>query len=314
MLDDICTIARRNVDEALDPESIARFHATGFLSVEHMTDLDDIADLRRVAVDLFARRAGFAEGSWLDLVGRPSDEPGVETGASNPARTLPQILDPRSLAPSLLRSRFYPRAARIARDLLGPKCRFKTDHILLKPARHGARTPWHQDDAFRDPRLVTTEISIWLPLQDVDDRNGCLRFISGSHRGGLREHRPLGGDRRAHGLETVSDFDRTQSVACPLAAGGCTIHGGLTVHGADPNFSDRPRYAYVLVFELPPRWAPGQASHPWLEGRDTDPERRRRAWMRRGGFVTHGARRLRQLRHVGLVALLGRVWRKLALR
>jgi hypothetical protein len=35
---------------------------------------------------------------------------------------------------------------------------------------NGAATPWHQDEAFRDPAYDYAEITIWMPLQAVERR------------------------------------------------------------------------------------------------------------------------------------------------
>ena len=64
-----------------------------------------------------------------------------------------------------------------------PDCVPTGNHAILKPARIGGATPWHQDEAYWDPRYAHRAVSIWLALQPATLENGCMRFIAGSHRG-----------------------------------------------------------------------------------------------------------------------------------
>ena len=72
-------------------------------------------------------------------------------------------------------------------------------------------------------------------------------------------------------------------VACPLPAGGCTIHQGRTMHASGPNRSNMARYAYVLSFAIPPVPARKPRIFAWLKEQDTARSRRMQAWLRRGG-------------------------------
>ncbi|HUB48695.1 MAG TPA: phytanoyl-CoA dioxygenase family protein [Acetobacteraceae bacterium] len=165
----------------------------------------------------------------------------------------------------------------------------------MKPATSGPPTPWHQDEAFRDPCYDYREVSVWLALQPVNRQNGCMEFISGSNRGDLLPHRPLGGDPTVHALECYTGFDPAMAVPCPLPAGGCTIHTGRTLHYAGSNVSGQARYAYGLIFSAPPVPAREVRSFPWLAARDTRHEQRARAWRAQGGLGVETVRWMRKL-------------------
>ncbi|MDB5395969.1 MAG: phytanoyl-CoA dioxygenase [Rhodospirillales bacterium] len=282
----------------VDPEQImltatqlSVFKSNGFVTMSQVTSDTDLATIRETLEDLFTRRCGLAEGAFFDFAGS-SDEDGVFA--------LPQLLDPRSFAPNLMNSEFFHNAMAIARQLLGPEAAFAADHALVKPAQFGGPTPWHQDDAFQDSGVVRDEISIWMPLQAVDRINGCMSFIPGTGRSEVLPHRSLNGDSSIHGLECISGFDRATAVTCPIPAGGCTIHSSRTVHGAGANRSAKPRFAYVLIFNTPPKGPLVSQPRPWLEGKMTPRMKRRRAWMRRGGLIVHSWRRLKQIKQIGL--------------
>jgi ectoine hydroxylase-related dioxygenase (phytanoyl-CoA dioxygenase family) len=90
-----------------------------------------------------------------------------------------------------------------------------------------------------------------MPLQPATVENGCMQFVPGSHREGVQPHHNINNDPRVHGLE-IDQFDPNQAVACPIPAGGVTIHHCRTIHYAGPNQTDQPRRAYILIFAVPP--------------------------------------------------------------
>ena len=125
----------------LDATMIKRFREDGFLVFDPGVSSPEIAALRTILADLHSKNVGFKEGALFDAIG-------VDDGS--PAR-FPQIIHPRSFAPELLNNSFYQVASGIAEQLLGSAVRFKADLSLMKPARIGGVTPWHQDEAFQDP-------------------------------------------------------------------------------------------------------------------------------------------------------------------
>jgi ectoine hydroxylase-related dioxygenase (phytanoyl-CoA dioxygenase family) len=259
----------------------ATLAAQGYLVIDRITDADDVQHIRRICQGLFETKAGFEEGRQFDMVG--ADD------ADGPK--LPQLEHARIYAPELRETRFFANAHALARELLGPEVRFGFDHIIMKPAFDGASTPWHQDEAFRDPAFDYQEVSIWMPLQDVDERNGCMAFIPASNRGEVLPHRSPNDDIRVHAVECYAGFNPRDAVACPLPAGGCTVHTGRTLHGAGPNHSDAPRYAYVLVFDLPRRPRRGRRAFPWQADKKTARMERERAWRHSLGGIAVLARR-----------------------
>lgn len=58
-------------------------------------------------------------------------------------------------------------------------------YIYKNPGVGGEVTA-HQDSTFLHTEPEST-IGFWLPLEDATVQNGCLRFIKGSHKGGLHQ-------------------------------------------------------------------------------------------------------------------------------
>jgi len=71
--------------------------------------------------------------------------------------------------------------------LLGPNFYQWGSNMMSKSPFEGLYVPWHQDahDWPLSPLAFTT---VWLALDDVNEQNGCLRVIPGSHRFGYAKH------------------------------------------------------------------------------------------------------------------------------
>ena len=227
----------------LTPDQIAFYHREGYLTLPAITTAEEVAGLRATYDRLFDTQAGRAEGDHLDLSG--ADEDGA-------APKLPQILHPSKYAPQLVETAFRANALAIAAQLLGPGVEFRGDHAILKPPHTEAATPWHQDEAYWDPDKIFNELSIWIPLQEATLENGCMQFVPRTHLGDVLPHHPIGNDPRVVGLEVDDPEARSAgSVACPIPAGGATVHHSCTLHYTGPNRSDDARRAYILAFSLP---------------------------------------------------------------
>src|SRR3954470_10094640 len=197
---------------SLTDEDAARFKHDGFLIFDPRIPAREIDTIRETLLALHRNNTGFREGALYDALS-PDDSQGP--------KRFPQIMHPRNYAPALQDTAFFRVARDIARQVLGPDARFKADLSLLKPARTGEPTPWHQDEAFQDPAFEYHEVSFWLALQPVEECNSCMRYIPGSHRGEVLPHRFPGDDVRVHALDCGADTDTDAAVLCPLPAGGC---------------------------------------------------------------------------------------------
>jgi ectoine hydroxylase-related dioxygenase (phytanoyl-CoA dioxygenase family) len=220
-------------------EQLEFFRDNGYVVLDPIAGQEELETLRRIYDELFARRAGREQGAQFDLAG--ADEEDAEA-------TLPQILGPARFAPELNDMEFKKMGASCARQLLGGEVE-GGDHAILKPPFIGSDTPWHQDEAYWNPSLIYSSLSIWMPLQDATVESGCMQFVPGSHRRGVLPHHPINNDPRVHGLE-VDDFNQEAVVACPIPAGAVTVHHCRTLHYAGPNLTAEPRRAYIQTFGL----------------------------------------------------------------
>ena len=137
----------------------------------------------------------------------------------------------------------------IAEQLLGSAVIAKNLQYFSKPPGVGLPTPPHQDGYYfmLDP---CDAVTMWLALDDVDETNGCVRYVTGSHRTGMRPHgrtRTLG---FSQGIQDYPlDSDSRDEVAILAKPGDLLVHHAMTIHRADGNASaDRQRRALGLVY------------------------------------------------------------------
>ena len=137
----------------------------------------------------------------------------------------------------------------LAGTLLAESFSAKEPQWFNKPPGAEHPTPPHQDNFYfcLKPSNVFTA---WLALDHVDDENGCLRFVPGSHLQGLRPHGKTSVLGFSQAITDYGDADFDAEVKIHANPGDLVVHHGETIHRADSNRStDRHRRAFALVFE-----------------------------------------------------------------
>lgn len=142
----------------------------------------------------------------------------------------------------------HPRWNELAQAIIGEPCTATGPEWFGKPPGTDHPTPPHQDNFYfclRPPNVAT----LWLALDSVDEENGCLRYIPGSHRKGIRNHNPTKVLGFSQGIVDFGADDEKTEVAVTLAPGDLVAHHGETIHRADPNRSaTRHRRGFAMVF------------------------------------------------------------------
>jgi ectoine hydroxylase-related dioxygenase (phytanoyl-CoA dioxygenase family) len=136
----------------------------------------------------------------------------------------------------------------VSSQLLGDRAvRFWHDQLFCKPAHHGGVVAWHQDYSYWTRTVEMQHLTCWCGLDDATEENGCLQYVSGSHRWGLLDKPALAGEM--DGLMSMLNEAQKEAfkpVSIPLQAGYAAFHHPLLVHGSYANYSDRSRKAFVL--------------------------------------------------------------------
>lgn len=130
-------------------------------------------------------------------------------------------------------------------------------------------SPWHQEY----PYNLTSDnaVTLWLPLVDVDDRNGCLLLAPGSQQLGalpVRVHDALNTRRNANETMDIVDLDaalvRHPAVSGPAAAGDALVFHTFLLHRSQPNRSTATRWTLqARYFDF---LNPTAIRHDWVGG------------------------------------------------
>ena len=144
---------------------------------------------------------------------------------------------------------FGGRFEELAKDLLQDEVIGMNLQYFCKPPGIGKPTPPHQDGYYfmLDPCEAVT---MWLALDRVDEENGCVRYIPGSHRHGMREHNRTATLGFSQGIADYGKDGKAENeVAIHAEPGDLLAHHALTIHRADGNQSPtRPRPALGFVY------------------------------------------------------------------
>ena len=148
-------------------------------------------------------------------------------------------------------------------QLMGPNvCLTHTQFLTKLPDAAGTRSdiPWHQDNGYGRLEPMT-DLTVWLALTDVDERNGCVHVVPRSHRAGLLEHGTAG----VNPLLRETPAGAAAAVPVPLRAGEAVAFSGLTVHGSGPNLTQSPRTGFYVRYCEPGVRMLSEGGKPVLE-------------------------------------------------
>lgn len=240
-----------------EPERSA-WERDGFFLRAAVFSAAELEELRAAAerVAVAAARIAAAEGRAYEVDGNRYADAGdltvqFEHGSATP--TL-RVVEPFChLDPVFERLVADPRLVAPMCGLVGAeRVALWTDKLNFKRPQEGSGFRWHQDSPYwaHASRHLDLLPNVMLALDDADEENGCFRVVRGSHRRGLLPGRqgdgvlgPLFTDPKA--------FDASQEVAAAMPAGSLLFFSPHTVHGSQPNRSDRARRACVITYQPP---------------------------------------------------------------
>ena len=284
----------------LTAEQLAHFEHFGFVAVEAVLDPENVID---VVIDEYAGVLDsladklYAEGKigskyetleFGDRVTQIYSESG-EVHNKYFDFTLSQANvthdTPFWVGPAVFNALTAPSLLDAVESLIGPEIYSNpVQHVRIKvPENQAPRdddgnviygaAPWHQDCGVVNPEADETQmITVWFPLMDTDEENGCLQVVPGSHRSDMLTHCPGGKEVQGNLTIPESEFEVGKAVAVPLKKGDVLFFSKYTVHSSFPNNSDRIRWSFDLRYN-PVGQATGRSFLPGFVARSrSNPE------------------------------------------
>lgn len=141
-----------------------------------------------------------------------------------------------------------PNILDLVEGILGANYFLWASNFFIKEPRSTAIVGWHQD-AYYWPMAPHNSVTVWLAFDDVDEVNGGMKLIPGSHTGGIIKHKRSTQTASVLTLELESgSFRDDTAVQFKLKAGECSLHDDRAIHGSPANPSDRRRAGLTLRY------------------------------------------------------------------
>ena len=118
--------------------------------------------------------------------------------------------------------------------------------LFIKNPNEKGFVSFHQDAKYigLEPHNWVT---VWLAVTDANEKNGCMRMLSGSHKEDLKYHEQKFDENnlltRGQTIKDIS-LDKTDSII--LEAGQISLHHPKIVHGSGVNYSNDRRIGFVI--------------------------------------------------------------------
>jgi phytanoyl-CoA hydroxylase len=165
----------------------------------------------------------------------------------NDRSTLKQMAHMKQHEPYFAEMIVRPKWLQLAQTLLAGEVVPQELEWFNKPPQLGKLTPPHQDGYYfmLEPNEA---ITMWLALDPVNESNGCVRYVAGSHRRGLRPHGRTEVLGFSQGITDYGEEDRKEEVPMVAEPGDLLVHHAMTVHRADGNPSQMHRRSLGLIY------------------------------------------------------------------
>jgi len=221
----------------LTSDQIAFYKHNGYVMVEDAVTPEQLNRMREITYDLIEKSRGVTESN---------DIYDLDEGHSPAQPRLTRIKLPHRQNPYFWDVLKNSRMTQVLNNLLGPDTMIQTSKLNTKAPGGGAAVEWHQDWAFY-PHTNDDMLAFGLMLEDVDQANGPLQVIPGSHNGSVLAHTNADGVFCGAVDPADPDFHHDKAVTLTGKAGSMTVHHARTLHGSAPNVSDRNRL--ILFYE-----------------------------------------------------------------
>jgi phytanoyl-CoA hydroxylase len=163
---------------------------------------------------------------------------------------------PIHVGPEVFRLLTNSRLLDAVEEVVGPEIYSNPiQHVRIKPPERDlpealrynrllAAAQWHQDQGVHLPDADETHmLTVWIPVTDATEENGCLCVVPGSHRSGLATHCTTNGPYIPDALLGGDPLP------LPMRRGSVLFMDHLTKHASLSNHSDGIRWSFDLRYQ-----------------------------------------------------------------
>lgn len=134
-------------------------------------------------------------------------------------------------------------------EILGENVLLWNATFFIKEAQSPSYISWHQDLKYWGME-DSHEVTAWLALSDVTTATGCMKFVAGSHKLDMVEHKDTFHEDNllSRGQEIAVDVREEDAVHVELKPGEFSLHHGKLFHGSSPNETNDRRIGFALRY------------------------------------------------------------------
>jgi phytanoyl-CoA hydroxylase len=228
------------------------FQGEGYLVVERVfddADLQPVIDEVTAAID--ERAEALVESGELS---RTYAEFPFETRLAQISRETDKVArsiwDGRLSGPAFFNLITHPKLLDVAEQFCGEEL-IASSVYRLRPKipfyDHGA-VPWHQDSGYFEPYCdKSLVLTVWLPLVDATEENGCLWVLPRQHEGEVLRHQSRPGKGYLEIPE--SELPPGEPIPAPVPKGGVLLLTNRTPHVSFENKTEMVRWSMDLRYQ-----------------------------------------------------------------
>lgn len=232
----------------LDPEQIAHYRTHGYVVVPSVLDESEIERFRGRAREIAlgdlpddARNRRVIDIEYAKRL-RPMPD--------DPEHAIWKIMNPDRFDPVFREALRIPKVLDAVESLLGPDLlAFLLMFIYKPPGLEQSVHPFHQDAVYFPFTPQDLCCGVWIPLDRVNEANGTLSIVPGSHTAEIRPHQVLEGiNFGALAAQGVEDDERfhAEAIALELEPGDCLLFNTRLFHRSGGNRTQGHRRVITL--------------------------------------------------------------------
>lgn len=164
-----------------------------------------------------------------------------------------QLMGSQNISKAIREIAFSEKLMSAVSQLLDDEIELFHSKLMLKAAKKGTFTPWHSDwgywkNTFKKPSLM----NCFLAIDPSTLENGCIRYVTGSHKEFIPQQTFKSNSGFAIGLP--GDINAFNGVPIEMNPGDVCFHGAIIIHASEKNDSLQNRamntFAYTTTNNL----------------------------------------------------------------
>ena len=187
-------------------------------------------------IDIFSKKKAQDFREEIELIEKKLPHELENTGRYN-AHLISPLLDEIVHNPKILDA---------VECLIGKNILVCSTTLFIKNPKEKGFVSYHQDAKYigLEPHNWVTA---WVAITDSNEKNGCMRMWSGSHKDDMKDHDQKfnEGNLLTRG-QTVNNVPEKETSPLILKAGQISLHHPKVVHGSGLNKSDDRRIGFVI--------------------------------------------------------------------